>query len=86
MKVLSAGSHSCVGYKTAGMLTAAQQRLAPHPSFALDPFCLRGLRIFTDTWCLLLCAMHSRPNDLRYYAEKYGSVKDVYLPKDYHTG
>ena len=31
---------------------------------------------------LCLC----RPNDLRYYAEKYGPVKDVYLPKDYYSG
>lgn len=31
------------------------------------------------------CA-HCRPNDLKYYAEKYGAVKDVYLPKDFHTG
>eukprot|EP00879_Flechtneria_rotunda_P001506 GHRR01001663.1.p1 GENE.GHRR01001663.1~~GHRR01001663.1.p1 ORF type:complete len:251 (+),score=44.78 GHRR01001663.1:93-845(+) len=26
------------------------------------------------------------PDDLRYYAEKYGPVKDVYLPKDFYTG
>ncbi|KAF6255155.1 hypothetical protein COO60DRAFT_1627634 [Scenedesmus sp. NREL 46B-D3] len=26
------------------------------------------------------------PDDLKYYAEKYGPVKDVYLPKDFYTG
>lgn len=30
--------------------------------------------------------VHRRPNDLRYYAEKYGPVKDVYLPKDFYSG
>lgn len=33
---------------------------------------------------LLVCL--GRSEDLRYYAEKYGGVKDVYLPKDYYTG
>lgn len=26
-----------------------------------------------------------RPDELRYYAEKYGPVKDVYLPRDFYT-
>jgi hypothetical protein len=37
------------------------------------------------TWCHLH-HNHSSVSDLRYYAEKYGAVKDVYLPKDYFTG
>jgi FUS-interacting serine-arginine-rich protein 1 len=28
----------------------------------------------------------SRPDDLRIPFERYGPVKDVYLPKDYHSG
>eukprot|EP00193_Tetraselmis_chui_P002995 CAMPEP_0177753200 /NCGR_PEP_ID=MMETSP0491_2-20121128/1326_1 /TAXON_ID=63592 /ORGANISM="Tetraselmis chuii, Strain PLY429" /LENGTH=136 /DNA_ID=CAMNT_0019268455 /DNA_START=156 /DNA_END=563 /DNA_ORIENTATION=+ len=27
----------------------------------------------------------TRDADVRYYAEKYGPVRDVYLPKDYYT-
>lgn len=28
----------------------------------------------------------TRPEDLRYACEKYGPVRDVYLPRDYYTG
>eukprot|EP00210_Caulerpa_lentillifera_P000009 g8.t2 len=28
----------------------------------------------------------ARESELRYYAEKYGPVRDVYLPRDYYTG
>jgi hypothetical protein len=27
----------------------------------------------------------ARAEDIRYAAEKYGRVRDVYLPKDYYT-
>jgi FUS-interacting serine-arginine-rich protein 1 len=27
----------------------------------------------------------ARPEDVRYAAEKYGPVRDVYLPLDYYT-
>jgi hypothetical protein len=27
-----------------------------------------------------------RLEDLRYAAEKYGRVRDVYIPRDYYTG
>ena len=27
-----------------------------------------------------------RADDLRYMADKYGPVKDVYVPKDHYTG
>ncbi len=27
-----------------------------------------------------------RSEDLRYTAEKYGPVRDVYIPRDYYTG
>ncbi|KAM3323807.1 serine/arginine-rich SC35-like splicing factor SCL28 isoform X1 [Capsicum chacoense] len=31
-------------------------------------------------------ALSSRPDDLRVPFERYGPIKDVYLPKNYHTG
>ncbi|CAD7704149.1 unnamed protein product [Ostreobium quekettii] len=37
---------------------------------------------------LLIRNLHkeTREADLRYFAEKYGPVRDVYLPRDYYTG
>eukprot|EP00803_Ostreobium_quekettii_P003201 evm.model.scf_258.8 EVM.evm.TU.scf_258.8 scf_258:102542-103914(+) len=37
---------------------------------------------------LLIRNLHkdTRDSDLRYFAEKYGPVRDVYLPRDYYTG
>lgn len=37
-----------------------------------------GLKDLVMVWC--------RPEDLRVPFEKYGPVKDVYLPKNYYTG
>ncbi|CAM9223916.1 unnamed protein product, partial [Heterosigma akashiwo] len=28
----------------------------------------------------------SRPEDIRYAFEKFGDVRDVYMPRDYQTG
>lgn len=43
--------------------------------------------------CSIKCLMRSllsssvcRVEDLRYAAEKYGRVRDVYIPRDYYTG
>lgn len=30
-------------------------------------------------------ARQTRPEDLRYACEKYGRVRDIYLPRDYYT-
>lgn len=37
---------------------------------------------------LLIRNLHrkTRDSDLRYFFEKYGPVRDVYLPRDYYTG
>lgn len=31
-------------------------------------------------------AAHRSMDDIRYAAEKYGRVKDVYMPKDFYSG
>jgi hypothetical protein len=37
-------------------------------------------------YCVYFMVMVFRPDDLRIPFERFGPVKDVYLPKDYYSG
>lgn len=58
------------------------------PPSAVSTQALRSVMIF---YCLSATlrfeiADIARAEELRYTAEKYGRVRDVYVPKDYYTG
>ncbi len=63
---------------------------ANNPELLL-PLCLEvsGLLPAGADGCSLLVRNLSRSvtiDDLRYVAEKYGRLRDVYIPKDYYSG
>ena len=55
-------------------MTARPLASIVHQSHIPNPYILTDLRV---------C---NRADELRYAAEKYGRVRDVYIPKDYYTG
>lgn len=49
---------------------------------------MQCLIILPDYLHVCVCFMHMRTcsvDDLRYYAERYGALRDIYIPRDYYT-